>query len=347
MKRSQTDGVTIGWIGSYRVTIYMRRTFLERAYFQISYKTLTRRIWLLTLLFGLAGCGHILPGQPPASTPVTTAPTVPPALVVAPPKPAPRPPRIGLALGGGAARGFAHIGVLQVLEENGIKPDVVVGTSAGSVVAALYAAGKSPTELGRMAMTLDESTITDWVFPGRSLLKGEALARFVRAQTGGRPIEALRPPLGVVATDLKTGQPILFRRGDVGMAVRASSAVPAVFSPVTIGGREYIDGGAVSPVPVRYARQMGADVIIAVDISAIPEGQATKGAVDILLQTFNIMGHAISQWEMAEADVVMRPKLEGVGSTDFGARRLSIMAGREAALTMLPKLRERIQAKTH
>ncbi|MBP7131579.1 MAG: patatin-like phospholipase family protein [Aquabacterium sp.] len=324
----------------------MRRTFLERAYFQISYKTLTRRIWLLTLLFGLAGCGHILPGQPPASTPVTTAPTVPPAPVVAPPKPAPRPPRIGLALGGGAARGFAHIGVLQVLEENGIKPDVVVGTSAGSVVAALYAAGKSPTELGRMAMTLDESTITDWVFPGRSLLKGEALARFVRAQTGGRPIEALRPPLGVVATDLKTGQPILFRRGDVGMAVRASSAVPAVFSPVTIGGREYIDGGAVSPVPVRYARQMGADVIIAVDISAIPEGQATKGAVDILLQTFNIMGHAISQWEMAEADVVMRPKLEGVGSTDFGARRLSIMAGREAALTMLPKLRERIQAKT-
>jgi len=128
--------------------------------------------------------------------------------------------------------------------------------------------------------------------------------------------------------------------------VRASSAVPAVFSPVKIGGRAYIDGGAVSPVPVRYARQMGAEVIIAVDISAIPEGQSTKGAVDILLQTFNIMGHAISQWEMAEADVVMRPKLQGVGSADFGARRLSIMAGREAALTMLPKLRERIQSKT-
>jgi NTE family protein len=101
-----------------------------------------------------------------------------------------------LSLGGGAARGFAHIGVLQVLEENGIKPDVVVGTSAGSVVAALYAAGKSPTELGRMAMTLDESTITDWVFPGRSLLKGEALARFVRAQTGGRPNRGVAPTAG-------------------------------------------------------------------------------------------------------------------------------------------------------
>ena len=195
-------------------------------------------------------------------------------------------------------------------------------------------------------MTLDESTITDWVFPGRSLLKGEALARFVRDSTGNKPIEAMRMPLGIVATDLQSGQPILFRRGDVGMAVRASSAVPAVFSPVKIGGREYIDGGAVSPVPVRYTRQLGADVIIAVDISAIPEGQPTKGAVDILLQTFNIMGHAISQWEMAEADVVMRPKLQGVGSADFGARRLSIMAGREAALTMLPQLRERIRAKT-
>jgi NTE family protein len=251
-----------------------------------------------------------------------------------------------LALGGGAARGFAHIGVLQVLEENGIKPDVIVGTSAGSVVAALYASGKTPTQLGQMAMTLDESTITDWVFPGRSLLKGEALARFVRDSTGNKPIEAMRMPLGIVATDLQSGQPILFRRGDVGMAVRASSAVPAVFSPVKIGGREYIDGGAVSPVPVRYTRQLGADVIIAVDISAIPEGQPTKGAVDILLQTFNIMGHAISQWEMAEADVVMRPKLQGVGSADFGARRLSIMAGREAALTMLPQLRERIRAKT-
>lgn len=320
----------------------MRRIFSNGAYFQNAYKRAWRSICAVGLLLLVTGCGHILPGQPPATPPATT----PSAPVVVQPKPAPKPPRIGLALGGGAARGFAHIGVLQVLEENGIKPDVIVGTSAGSVVAALYASGKSPTELGHMAMTLDESTITDWVFPGRSLLKGEALAKFVRTSTGGRSIEAMRPPLGIVATDLQSGQPILFRRGDPGAAVRASSAVPAVFSPVKIGGREYIDGGAVSPVPVRYARQMGADVIIAVDISAIPEGQSTKGAVDILLQTFNIMGHAISQWEMAEADVVMRPKLQGVGSADFGARRLSIMAGREAALTMLPKLRERIQAKT-
>lgn len=315
----------------------MRRTFLNVAY--VDWKYAVRRFFAALTLAGLlAGCAaprqegdtHSAPPSPVATTPKAPV----------------KPPRIGLALGGGAARGFAHIGVLQVLEEQGIKPDLIVGTSAGSVVATLYAAGKTPTELGQMAMTLDESSITDWVFPGRSLLKGEALARFVRKSTGGRQIESMRLPLGIVAADLKSGQPILFRRGDPGVAVRASSAVPAVFEPVKIGGREYIDGGAVSPVPVRFARQMGADVIIAVDISAIPEGQSTRGAVDILMQTFNIMGHTISQLEMSDADVVLRPKLEGIGSTDFSARRLSILAGREAALMALPQLRDKLVHKT-
>jgi len=299
------------------------------------------RVLLCGVLMGcLSACGSLLKEPAPAGS----VPAVPAPQVVAP-KPPPKPPRIGLALGGGAARGFAHIGVLQVLEEQGIKPDLVVGTSAGSVVAALYASGKTPTELQTMAMTLDESSITDWIFPGRSLLKGEALARFIRVQTGGKSIEAMRLPLGIVAADLQSGQPILFRRGDPGVAVRASSAVPAVFEPVKVGGREYIDGGAVSPVPVRFARQMGADVIIAVDISAIPQGQSTRGAVDILLQTFNIMGHAISQHELSDADVVMRPKLEGVGSADFGSRRLSILAGREAALSVLPQLKDRLTVR--
>ena len=153
----------------------MRRTFSNVAYILNAYKRRLALTFGAGVLLGLAGCAQILPGAPPApsTTPATSAP------VAVTPRPAPKPPKIGLALGGGAARGFAHIGVLQVLEENGIKPDVIVGTSAGSVVAALYASGKTPTQLGQMAMTLDESTITDWVFPGRSLLKGEALARFV------------------------------------------------------------------------------------------------------------------------------------------------------------------------
>lgn len=308
---------------------------------------------LATILAGalaLSGCSSIpfVSSSAPAPVASTPRPVVPVSPSVEPPiKPvakAPKLVKVAVALGGGAARGFAHIGVLQVLEEQGIKPDIVVGTSAGSVVAALYASGKTPTEMGQMAMTLDESSITDWMFPGRSLIKGEALARFVRTQTAGKQIEQMRVPLGIVATDLGSGQPILFRRGDPGVAARASSSVPGLFEPVKLGGREYVDGGLVSPVPVRFARQMGADVVIAVDISAIPEGQPTAGPIQILLQTFAIMGHSISQHELTEADVVMRPKLSGIGSADFGSRRLSILAGREAAYAVLDTLRQRLSA---
>ncbi len=281
--------------------------------------------------------------------------TVPKPAIVAPPPvepssaapPPARPPRIGLALGGGAARGFAHIGVIQVLEENGIRPDLVVGTSAGSLVAALYASGKNGAELGALAETMDESAFTDWAFPGRGLIRGEALAKYVREQTGGRHIEQMRIPLGIVATDLDSGQGVLFQLGDPGIAVRASSAVPAVFQPVRIGAREYVDGGLVAPVPVRYARQMGAELVIAVDISAAPDGNATGDAMRMLLQTFAIMGRSINGFELREADVVLRPKLAGVSGADFGARKRSIQAGREAAQAQLASLRERIVARTH
>lgn len=284
-----------------------------------------------------------VPDVPPvdgsASAP---APVEPPPVVVTPPKP----PRIGLALGGGAARGFAHIGVIQVLEENGIRPDLVVGTSAGSLVAALYASGHNGQALARLADTMDEATITDWSFPLRGVIRGEALARYVRNQTGSKTIEQMKTPLGIVATDLDDGSGILFRRGDAGTAVRASSAVPAVFQPVSIGGREYVDGGLVAPVPVRYARQMGADLVIAVDISSPPEGAATGDAMKMLLQTFSIMSRSINSFELREADVVLRPKLNGISSADFSARKRSIQAGREIALAMLAELRNRILAKT-
>jgi len=301
-----------------------------------------RRRWLIAgLSCLLAACQTPPPAQPapPPSEP-------PPEPVVVAPKPPPRPPRLALALGGGAARGFAHIGVIQVLEESGIKPDLVVGTSAGSLVAALYASGKGGAELQTLADAMDETAFADWSFPGRGLLRGEALAKFVREHTAGRQIEQMRLPLGIVATDLDSGQPILFQRGDPGVAVRASSAVPAVFQPVRIGSREYVDGGLVSPVPVRFAQQMGGEVVIAVDITAAPEGNATGDPLRMLLQTFAIMGRSINNFELREADVVIRPKLAGVSSADFGARKRSILAGREAMLAALPDLRARIVAKT-
>lgn len=318
----------------------MKRTVLYFVYrFWLFVGVLLLRSFGVGLVVGVSACSFM----PNKSEPVVAPVVAPPPVAVKPP---PRPPRIGLALGGGAARGFAHIGVIQVLEEQGIKPDFVVGTSAGSLVAALYASGKNGVELGQLAEKMDESAITDWMFPGRALMRGEALARYVRQQTGGLSIEAMKKPLGIVATDLGNGQPILFQRGDPGVAVRASSAVPAVFEPVKIGGREYVDGGLVAPVPVRFARQMGADIVIAVDISASPEGNPTGDVMKMLLQTFAIMGRSINYYELKEADVVVVPKLAGVSSADFTARRLSVLAGREAMLTMLPALKERIAAKT-
>jgi len=304
---------------------------------------LVRRASLAALLLALAACSVPLTPlpQPPVVTP--QPPVVDPIPVVKPP---PKPPRLGLALGGGAARGFAHVGVLQVLEENGIKVDLVAGTSAGSLIAAIYASGKNGKELQAMAEGMDEGAITDWSFPLRGLIRGEALARFVRDKTGGKGIEQMAVPLGIVATDLSDGSPILFRSGDTGTAVRASSAVPAVFQPVKIGQREYVDGGLVSPVPVRFAREMGAQLIIGVDISSPPEKDPPGDAFRMLMQTFSIMGRSINTFELREADVVIRPRLDGVGSADFTARRRAIQAGREAAQAVLPLIRQRIAEKT-
>lgn len=287
------------------------------------------RAWVLALsLAVLAGCSSRGPLAPidngPSEMPVTK-----------------RVPKFGLALGGGAARGFAHVGVIQVLEEAGIKPDLVVGTSAGSVVAAFYASGKDGAQLQKAAETMEEATITDWTVPllGRGMMRGDGLARYVNKQTGGRRIEELKMPLGIVATDLKTGDGILFQRGDVGTAVRASSSVPSVFEPVRIGNREFVDGGLVSPVPVRYARQMGAEYVLAIDISSPPESGKTGDMFDILMQTFTIMGKSINTLELRDADLVVRPALHDVGSADFKARRRSIEAGRAAMLQALPKLK--------
>jgi NTE family protein len=274
-------------------------------------------------------------------TPTAGSGTVAPIAV--PPAPPPlKVLNLGLALGGGAARGFAHVGVIQVLEEAGIQPDLVVGTSAGSLVAAMYASGKNSTQLRRVAETMEEAEITDWMMPilNRGALRGEALARYVNTQVGNRLIEQMKMPLGIVATDLHSGEPVLFRRGNTGSAVRASSAVPAVFQPVKIGSREYVDGGLVSPVPVRQAREMGANVVIAVDISTDPEGSPASDTFQILMQTFNIMGKSLNTVLLKDADVVVKPALMGVKSADFAARRKSIEAGREAMLKALPRLKE-------
>jgi NTE family protein len=291
-------------------------------------------LWAAATL--LSGCGTLVPPPPGPATP--------------PPDPLPaptRPPRLGLALGGGAARGFAHIGVIQVLEREGIRPDLLAGTSAGSLVAVLYASGMSGAQLEQAALEMEEASIADWTLPlfNRGLLRGEALGRFINRHVQGRLLEDMPLPVGVLATDLANGRGVLFQRGDAGTAVRASSSVPGVFTPVSIAGRDYVDGGLVEPVPVEQARRMGAEVVLAVDISSAPEDATGNDALRVLLRTFTIMGQSINRLSLGQAHVVVRPSLSGVGSTDFTARRRAIAAGREAMEGMLPALRQQMQAR--
>lgn len=258
-----------------------------------------------------------------------------------------KPPKIGLALGGGAARGFAHIGVIQVLEEAGLPPDLIVGTSAGSVVAALYASGKTGQELQAVAETMEEAAFSDWRLPlfKPGLLKGEALARFISYQVKGRQIQDLPKPLGVLATDLQSGLGVLFQRGDTATAVRASSAIPAVFQPVDIAGRDYVDGGLVSPVPVVSAQKMGAELVIAVDIASDTPTAASLDTFQMLLKTFAIMGKSITTLELQKADLVIKPTTAGLASASFASRSAAIAAGRQAMLAQLPVLRRLIASR--
>ncbi|WP_374703656.1 patatin-like phospholipase family protein [Burkholderia sp. WAC0059] len=297
--------------------------------------------------FSLAAASSILAACTTAGTrTASVTPSAPPA-TTPPLARAPRPIRVGLALGGGAARGFAHIGVIKGLEAHGIPVDLVSGTSAGSVVASLYASGMNGFALNKLALSMDETSISDWALPFRlrGLLQGVALENYLNATLDNRPIEKMNKPLGIVATDLRTGEPILFQRGNTGIAVRASCSVPSIFEPVTIGEHEYVDGGLVSPVPAAFARKMGADFVIAVDISARPETAATQNSFDLLLQTFTIMGQTIKSYELDKyADVVIRPNLNAMSSSDFSQRNAAILAGEEAAAQIMPELQRKLAA---
>lgn len=256
--------------------------------------------------------------------------------------------KIGLALGGGAARGFAHIGVIKALEAQGIVPDIVTGTSAGSLVGALYAAGNNGYALQKLAIEMDEATISDWSLPlfskSSGVLKGEGLQNYINKTVNNIPLERLKKPFGVVATDLNTGLPILFQRGNTGLAVRASSSVPSIFQPVRIGDHVYVDGGLVSPVPVRFAREMGADFVIAVNISSQADVQPASSSIDVLLQTFTIMGQRINHYELKEADIVIQPSLGNMKGSDFNGRNLAILAGEKATAAAMAEIKQKLKA---
>jgi NTE family protein len=291
----------------------------------------------LALTLAIAGCATV-PSPPPAHPP-RAEPMV--ALGKA------ERPVIAFVLGGGGARGFAHAGVLKVLDDAGIRADLVVGTSAGSLVGALYAGGVRNHELLETALAVQREQLVDFVFPNRGFIEGDRLQTYIDQVLRGRLIEQLDVPFVAIATELKTGRMVAFNRGDTGVAVRASCSVPAVFQPTTIEGREYVDGGLVSPVPVAVARSLGADLVIAVDVSRQPgERQDFSSTTAMLSHAFVIMEHSLAREESKLADVVIRPDLARVPATDLAARVEAIRAGEEAARAALPQIQRLIAAKT-
>lgn len=250
-------------------------------------------------------------------------------------------PVIALVLGGGASRGFAHVGVIKVLEQNNIKPDIIVGSSAGSLVGALYAGGYPAEALEVIALAMEQADIRDMTLPDRGFVKGELLQDFVNQYLDNRSIENLPIRFATVATDLQKGELMVFSRGNTGMAVRASSAIPGIFQPVQIGGRDYVDGGLLSSIPVHVAQKMKPDIIIAVDVSQDPASTIEiKDTFDVLSQTIAIMGRESSQAEAREADVVIKPDVREVGAVDFAARKHAIEMGEKAAQEKMPKIRD-------
>jgi len=286
---------------------------------------------LLSLLAACGGNARPAPPPPVAATPV-------PAPVSAQAKPV----RIGVALGGGAAKGFAHIGVIKMLEANGFEPVVISGTSAGSVVGALYASGMDAFQMQEKAVALDQTSIRDVRLFSGGLVQGQALQDYVNQQLGNRPIERLKKPFAAVATRLEDGERTVFVRGNAGQAVRASSSIPGVFEPVTIGQYHFVDGGVVSPVPVDAARQLGAEFVVAVDISSKASGKNPGDLLGTVNQSISIMGQRLGEAELKRADIVIRPKVNDIGAADFNQRNAAILEGERAAMAVMPQIRAKV-----
>ncbi|XID74620.1 patatin-like phospholipase family protein [Alkanindiges sp. WGS2144] len=255
----------------------------------------------------------------------------------------PREPVIALALGGGGAKGFAHIGAIKVLESHGIKAKIVTGTSAGSFVGSLYASGKTPFQLQELALKLEEADIRDLTLSKQGFITGQKLQDYVNRNINNKPIQQFPIRFAAIATQLDTGKKVAFNQGNAGQAVRASCSIPNVFIPATIAGKKYVDGGLVSPIPVQTARDMGADIIIAIDISARPKAGQSTNLWGLLDQTLNIMGQQSINHELAQADVVIKPEVGNLGVMDLKSRHQSILEGERAAQAQLATIDRKIQ----
>ncbi len=253
-------------------------------------------------------------------------------------KPPPRPAKIALVLGAGASRGFAHIGVLKILESNKIPIHMIVGTSAGSFVGSIYAYGFTAFQLQKMSFSIERGDIVDLTILDNGFVKGEKLEEYINTLLNNTPIEKLRIPFYAVATDIQNAQEVVFGKGNTGTAVRASCSIPGIFRPVKVGDRTYVDGGVVSPVAVDAAKRYGADFVIAVDISSDIGDRPPESTIETILQSVSIMYSKLSSIQLSKADIVIRPKVGYIGSSDFTKKHEAVLEGEKAAIEALPDI---------
>ncbi len=255
-------------------------------------------------------------------------------------------PRVGLALSGGMARGFAHIGVLRVLEEHHIPVDYIAGTSAGSIVAAGYAAGMSVDEVAQISRGLRWKDVGRVTLSRLGVQSNARLEEFVRARLPVKRFEELRIPLAVVATDLRTGSAVIMTEGDVAFAVRASCALPGWYVPVTDDhGRQLVDGGLVANIPTAAVRALGADLVIAVDVNS--EGAKFIGPpqsiIGVLLQSIMVVQRTAALHQLHDADVVVMPKTGHIRWDEMQRADDLITIGEQAARPTVERIKHLLE----
>jgi NTE family protein len=253
--------------------------------------------------------------------------------------------KIGVALGSGGLRGLAHVGVLRVLEQEHISVDYVAGCSIGSLIGALYCAGLSPDLIGKLAKYLKRWHWIDLGIPKMGIFSGDRFLETIRLLTKGKAFSELNIPLAVVATELTSGQEIIFTEGLVAPAVRASISVPGIFAPFEVDGMLLVDGAVLNPTPLDVVRRMGADIVIGVDLAQGSDCAKIANVFDVLVQTIDVMERQLLKQRLAECDVLIRPQVAHISPSSFDTIDECVALGEQAARSMMPKLRGLIQSR--
>lgn len=249
-------------------------------------------------------------------------------------------PKVGLALGSGGARGFAHLGVIKVLREEGIPIDLIAGSSMGALVASFYGAGLDVERLYKLSRVFKRKYYLDFTVPKMGFIAGKRVKELIRIFTHGKRIEELDIPIGVVATDLYSGEKVVFKSGPIAETVRASIAIPGIFVPEKLDGRLFVDGGVVDMIPVSVAKEMGADIVIAVDVSNVKVSSEVNSILDVIMQSIDIMQMELVANREVASDIMIRPRVEMYDSRAFTNIEEIIKMGEEEAKKHIEKIRQ-------